>query len=138
MKKNNNNNVKSLKNHTDSYIHISWVQLGLFLLFCFGIFLLVLNFLLLKNVGAELGVWDLLFTDSEVVSSVSQLIVIYPIICQYLLISFTLITFVAFLKNGYNNLKPLSDNGLIYGLIGWLIYGLIGWLIFGILGEFNE
>ncbi len=63
----------------------------------------------------------------------SNLINIYSIIGEYILISLAIISFVAMFKRGYSNLKSYNDKGLIGGLIVGLIIGLIGGLIGGLI-----
>jgi len=54
-----------------------------------------------------------------------DLINLYPIIFEYILISLSLISLVALFKGGYSKLKRYDENGLIVGLIVGLIGGLI-------------
>ena len=83
----------------------------------------------------------------------SDLINLYPILGEYILISLALISLIAIFKKGYKNLKSYKEDGLILGLIlgligslivglivgliFGLIFGLIGGLIFGLIEEFD-
>jgi len=62
-----------------------------------------------------------------------DLINIYPIIGEYILIVLIIISSVALIKGGYNNLKSYNEKGLIGGLICGLICGLIFGLIYGLI-----
>ena len=62
-----------------------------------------------------------------------DLIVCYPIIAEYIFIVLTMISLIAIIKNGFNNIRSYKDEGLIVGLIWGLIVGLIGGLILGLI-----
>ena len=66
--------------------------------------------------------------DSEENYNLEQLIIIYPIIFEYVLVSLTIICFASCFKK----LKRYDEKGLFCGLIGGLIWGLIWGLIDGL------
>ncbi|MCH7850156.1 MAG: hypothetical protein IH845_00755 [Nanoarchaeota archaeon] len=74
----------------------------------------------------ELGVGQ---EDSQV--SFHPSFFICPIIC-YISVASTAISFIAWQKYGWNNLKSYGERGLFY----WLTYGLIVGLVFGVVFEF--
>ena len=117
-----------IKDHIYHYIHIpfSWAGIGRFFTLLGSIGLAILNFMLILSVGNEKKVWEILSTSepNEAYHSFSQLIILYPIIGQYLLIGLSFICLVALIKKGFNNLKSYDEDGLIYGLIFGLIVGL--------------
>lgn len=132
--------TKTIKQHEQQYWHIpKFSLLPLLGLIIFGL-LAYGNFQLIdKNVLTEV------FKQCEETCvynlSTSNLINIYSIIGEYILISLFLISLIALFKGGYKKLKDWNDGGLIvgliYGLIVGLIVGLIGCLIVGLIGEFE-
>jgi hypothetical protein len=126
-----------IQQHTKGYIHIpfSWKRLGLFILVLLSGALAYFNFILLLMTGKVYKVWTLLGspTPKEEFHHFSQLIILYPLIGEYILIGLTLICLTALIKNGFNNVKSFDDEGLISGLIVGLIVGLIGGLIGGLI-----
>lgn len=124
---------KKIDKHTNSYIHISfsWKSIGTFCLMLLLGLLSWLNFLLIVRVGYVFKAWELLKeTDlSKIYHSFYQLIIIYPMVGEYILISLTVICLVALIKGGFDKLKSYSCGGLIKFLIVGFIFGLITPLI---------
>ena len=102
--------------------------------FIVSLCLAIANFFLIINTWKLLGLGDL---TEEHLTSLSQLLICYPLVFEYVFISLTIICFVAIHKNGFENLKKYNEEGLIYCLIYGLIGGLIVGLIGGLIGEFN-
>ena len=120
-----------LEIHKSKYIHIPKP--------CFLPILGMIIFGLLSWGNLYLSDWGLikliLFENAEEeVFQFSQLINVYPIIGEYILISLFFISLVALFKGGYKNLNEYNEEGLIGGLIGGLIFGLIFGLICGLIG----
>jgi len=129
------NKQSNIKQHEDKYWHIP--KLALLPLLGFIVFTL-------------LAYGNYLLIDKQVIATVfncekdncnltaHDLINIYPIIAEYLLISLAIISLFAMFKRGYKNLKSFDEEGLIFGLILGLIFGLIlgliGGLIVGLIG----
>ena len=105
-------------------------RLACFGWFLIGLFLSIVNWNLIITIGNKLRVWETLssFDSKNAYQSFEQLIILYPIIGEYILISLTVIFLVAMIKGGLDKLKRHGD----YGLIDWLIVGLFFWLIVGI------
>ena len=126
-----------IEQHRKGYIHIpfSWKRLGLFGFTLLSGLIAYLNFILLMFVGKAFKVWTLLgsSTPEKEFSHWSQLIILYPLIGEYILIGLTIICLIAMIKGGFDKLKMFDDDGLIFGLIVGLIVGLISWLICGII-----
>ena len=122
-----------LKMHTKHYIHIprpSWPSVGRFLAVMATLGLSIANFFLI------LFTWQLLELknlDVDQTYSFTQLLILWPIIGEYLLISLTIISSIALIKGSFTKLKSFDDEGLIFGLIGGLIISLIGGLIVGLI-----
>ena len=124
------NETKTIKQHEENYWHIPKFSilpilgLILFILLAIGNFQLI-NLEVIKTAfSCERGNCNLVSSD---------LINIYPIIGEYILISLALISLVAIFKKGYKNLKKYDEKGLIGGLIISLILGLILGLIPGLI-----
>ena len=126
---------EKIVSHTKSYIHIpfSWSAIGRLFALLGSIGLAILNFMLLISIGKIHKVWELLSaeTPNDVYHSSTQLIILYPLIGEYILIGLSIICLVALIKGGFNKLKSIKDRGLISGLIIGLIFGLI----VGLMGE---
>jgi len=104
-------------------------RLACFGWFLIGLFLSIVNWNLIITIGNKLRVWETSSFDPKTVyQSFEQLIILYPIIGEYILISLTVIFLVAMIKGGLDKLKRHGD----YGLIDWLIVGLIVGLIYGL------
>jgi len=132
-----------IQQHTKGYIHIpfSWKRLGLFALTLLSAGLAYVNLILILFIGKLFKVWTLIGskTPEKEFHNFFQLIILYPLIGEYLLIGLTMICFCAMVKGGFVKLKKYDDDeGLIFcltvGLIGGLIFGLIIGLIFGLIG----
>jgi hypothetical protein len=114
--------------------------IGRFFLMILTALLSYFNFLLLIKIGNDYKVWELL-RNPDVVNTFadwSMLIIAYPLIANFLLISLTAICFVAFKKKGFNKIKSYSEKGMIFwlieGMIFGMIFGMIGGMIFGMIG----
>jgi len=126
-----------IKKHTKRYVHIPVINLiPLLGVFIFGI----LSYLNLKLID-----WNLIkivFSSDEIFKEYtfhySQLINIYPIIAEYILIVCAIVSLVALFKGGYKYLNKYNKDGfinmLIPGLIGGLIVGLVSGLVSGLIG----
>ena len=124
--------AKQIKQHEDKYWHI----LKLVLLPLLGV--IIFSLLAYKNY---------LLIDKQIINSaflcsencnklvVHDLLNLYSIIVEYILIVLALISLVAMFKKGYTNLKTFKERGLIYVLIIGLIIGLISIsvLIYGLI-----
>ena len=66
-------------------------------------------------------------------SSISQLMILFPLILEYCLVGLTAVCFAALVKKGFNNLKSYDVKALIVGLSVALIIGLIVGLITGLM-----
>ena len=141
-KKQLNKKVKQLeaklevKKHEDNYIHIPkpcWKGIGKFFLTIFLGFLSYFNFKLIFNIWENYNLGYVFASESEMINfspKFADLIVLYPLIGQFILISLTIICFASLFKK----LNNYDEDGLIGGLIGGLIIGLIIGLIFGLIG----
>ena len=133
--------MKTIEQHELKYWHIPKFNiLPLIGIFIFTI-LAIWNYQLIdKNVINELS--KSCSYDCEYNLNTHDLINIYPIIGEYILISLIIISFVAQTKGGYRKLKRCNKEGLIWNLIYGLIFGLlvylIAGLIFGLILEFGK
>ena len=125
-----------IKQHEKIYIHIpfSWQAIGRFFAFIGSISLAIANFFLI------IFTWNLLELkglDIIDITGFHQLLIIYPLIGEYVLVGLSIICLVAMIKGGFDKLKSYKEvgliGGLIYGLIAGLIGGLIGGLIAGLI-----
>ena len=122
MKRQTNN----IKKHEQQYWHIPKFSLlpvlGLivFTLLSIGNFMLIDMDIVKTAFSCEKDNCNLVLAD---------LIVLYPIVMQYILIVSVIISLIALFKGGYNKLKSYKDKGLTGGLILGLIVGLIVELI---------
>jgi len=118
------NKNKQIKKHESEYYHIPklkgnpWCILltfifGMLSYFNFKLIISIFKFVDLANPFGDL------FEES--IKGVHQLIVIYPILFEYVFIILTLI----FLVGIFKKLKRYNEEGLIVGLIWGLIVGLI-------------
>ncbi len=121
---------KQIQKHEEEYIHI---KKSSFLPLLGTILFSLLAYLNLKLINWETIKYT--FTCEECSDLVvSDLINIYPILGEYVLISLIAISITAIIKGGYNKLKSFEEEGLIFGLIFGLIGGLISGLILGLIG----
>lgn len=161
--------TKQINQHEKEYIHIPKPTENVFrkligIFTCLG--LSVLNFLIIKTIWITNNLGDAFKPKEELINNAlefTDLIVLYPIVAQYILISLIIILFVSLFKelNSYNEAGLISgltagltlgfSLGLIYGLFVGLIYGLIVLfelivgliiflfvgLIFGLINEFD-
>lgn len=124
-----------VQKHESNYIHIPkpcWKSIGKFFLTIFLGFLSYFNFKLILNIWENYNLGYVFAGESEMINyapKFADLIVLYPLVGEFLLISLTIICFVSIFKK----LKSYDEEGLIVGLIG----GLIVWLIGGLIEEFN-
>jgi hypothetical protein len=127
--------IKNIKQHEENYWHILKFSILPFLGFALFTFLALANFQLIDK-----AVLHEVFSDETCKQDLPcnlvphDLINLYPILGEYLLISLALISLVASFKRGYKNLKSYEEEGLIVGLIVGLIFGLIVGLIGGLIG----
>ena len=125
-----------LKLHEKKYIHIpmpSWKGFSKLCLILFTAFLSIVNFILILRIWNDYNLGYVFVDESELINYAprfADLIVLYPLLGEFILISLTIILFVSLFKE----LKSYDEEGLIGGLIFGLIGGLIGGLIFGLIG----
>ncbi len=144
-KKQLNKKIKDLELqlHTKKYIHIpqpSLKGIGKFSLTILTAFLSYFNFLLILRIWKDYNLEYVFVAEDELINYAPKfidLIVLYPIIGEFILIALTVILGVSLFKKlkGYNEDGLIL--GLIGGLIGGLILGLISGLILGLIGEFG-
>ena len=127
---------KIIKQHEDNYYHIPKVNLLPLLGLIVFTLLAIGNYQLIdKSIIKEV------FKNCEEICVYNliplNLLILYPIILEYILISLSFISLVAIFKRGYKKLKSYNKGGLTWGLIvglTWgLIVGLIGGLIVGLI-----
>ena len=120
---------EELEQHKHNYIHVpfSWKGFGRFCLFLGSLGLSILNFFLIIRIWKDYNVLN------KTNNSFSQLIILYPLIGEYILIGLIFICLTALIKGGFNKIKSHKKEGLIAGLIGGLLDGLIGGLIMGLI-----
>jgi hypothetical protein len=126
-----------IKEHEKNYIHIPFSYRVLWTLVGLTItgFLAFWNWILMINIGNHFNVWKMLNKEAE--QNVLQLIILYPMIGEAILILLFMIgMFSLFYKN---KIQQIIENlivgiilGLIYGLIVGIILGIFFGLIFGI------
>ena len=116
--------------HEKSFIHISWYSMLRFFAFLGSLGLSILNFMLIISTWKMLNLGGL---TEEGITEFHQLLILYPIIGQYILIGLTVLCLTALIKGGFNKLKSYDEEGLIGGLIVGLIVGLDGGLIWGVI-----
>jgi Flp pilus assembly pilin Flp len=139
-----NNRIKQLEselieakidNHSSEYIHIpkpNGIWCAKFFGFLFTIFLAVMNFLLIKLIWVQFNLGYVSAGEEELVNYTPKaidLIVLYPLIAEYILIGLSICLFVSLFKE----IKSFEEDGLIASLIAGLIYGLIASLIAGLI-----
>ena len=125
---------RSIKTHTTRYIHIpfSWPAIGLFFLLLASLVLSIANIFLIISVGHDYGVWGLLKNPEEAYHSFSQLIIVWPLLGEYLLIGLFFVCLTALIKGGFNKLKRFNEDGLFFGLFVGLHFGLFSGLFSGL------
>jgi len=119
-----------LKQHTKSYIHISWKVIGRLFAFLGCLGLAIFNFFIILSNWTVLQLGSLNESD---IKGFYQLGIIPMFLVEYLLIGLVFICLIALIKGGFNKIKSYNEEGLIYGLIVGLIVGLILGLIIGLL-----
>jgi len=112
-----------IKQHKQQYWHIPKFKIGLFFLF---LLVLTITIFWIYLSITKLGLFEIFSLEPEEVTINNFILNLF---FNYFLISLTFICLVAWIKNGFKNLKSFEDTGLIWGLIGGLIWGLIGGLI---------
>ena len=123
-----------LKQHTKSYIHISWKVIGRLFAFLGCLGLAIFNFFIILSNWTVLQLGSLNESD---IKGFYQLGIIPMFLVEYLLIGLVFICLISLIKGGFNKIKSYNEEGLIYGLIIGLIVGLLSGLIIGLLGEFE-
>ena len=120
-----------IKQHERKYIHIpfSWKAIGRFSAFLGSVGLAIANFFLIISTWNMLGLKSLSETQDY---SFSQLLIVYPLIGEYILVSLTIICLTALIKGGFDKLKSYKKEGLLGGLLGGLLSGLLFGLLFGL------
>ena len=130
-----------IKKHEKKYIHISfsWKGIARFFALIGSLGLAIANFMLIISTWKLLNLGDL---TKENITGFHQLLIIYPIIGEYILIGLTVICLTALIKGGFDKLKGYDGEGLIFGLtvglIGTLLFGLTGGLLFGLTVGFDN
>ena len=126
----------TLQNHKDNYIHIpkpSSVVIGKFFCLIGLLFLNYFNFRLIITIYNYFDMGYIFATAEEVINYTPEfidLIIIYPIFFQYLLV----ISFVILFVSMFKKLKSYNEKGLVFGLVFCLILGLLAGLLAGLLG----
>ena len=105
---------EKIVSHTKSYNHICLGDIGRFFVLLGSIGLTILNFFLISYTWKLLNLGNL---NEENLIGFNHLLILYPLIGEYILIGLSAICFVAFIKGGFNKLKSIKDDGLIIGLI---------------------
>jgi len=121
---------KNIKQHEEAYWHIPKIAILPILGFILFTLLAIGNYQLINK-----EVVSTAFNCSEESCNLisKDLINLYPILGEYLLISLAIISLIASFKRGYKNLKSYGEEGLISGLISGLIVVLISGLISGLI-----
>ena len=122
--------MKTINKHEEQYWHIPKFSILPILGLILFISLAYLNFFLIDTNTIRIS----FKCNADSCNLIpSDLINIYPIIGEYILICLIIISLVALFKKGYRNLKRFDEKGLIFGLISGLIIGLIFGLISGLI-----
>jgi len=127
---------KTMKKHEEQYIHIkkpTWKEFGKFTSILLTTFLSIVNFFLIKTIYIKENLGYIFANKEELINyspKFFDLMILYPILAEYILISLTIILIVSCFKK----LNKYDEEGLIFGLIGGLIGGLIAGLIAGLTG----
>ena len=126
-----------IEKHRKHYIHIpfNWKVTGRFFALMGSVGLAIFNFFIIISTWKLVNLGGLNESD---IKGAYQLLIVYPIIGEYILIGLAFVCLTALIKGGFNKINKYDDGGLIFGLIGGLIvgliFGLIGGLIFGLIG----
>jgi len=123
--------TQMIQQHEEEYTHI---HKGSILAIAGAVLFAILAYLNLYFIDWD--VINLVFSckESECSSLVAHnLINIYPLVGEYVLISLLVISLAAISKGGYSRLKSFDEEGLIMGLISGLITGLIVSLIWSLI-----
>src|SRR3989304_9789970 len=112
--------MKNIKQHEEQYWHIPKIALLPIIGLIFFVLLSIGNYQLIDKQVVTTAFSNDTYIDLHPLVS-SYLINIYPIVGEYILIALALISLVASLKKGYNNLKSYKESGLIVGLLVCLI-----------------
>ena len=122
-----------VREHEGRYLHVpfSWGFLGRCSAVIISVSLAVLNFLLIIATWKMLALEGL---DELDITGFHQLLILYPICGEYVLIALSVICLTALCKGGYSKLKKYDEEGLVGGLIGGLVGGLIVGLVGGLIG----
>jgi len=122
---------EKISHHTKRYIHIpfNWSGIGRFIALLGSLGLAIANFFSIVYTWRLLKLGNL---DKSDITEFHQLLILYPIITEYILIGLSAICLTALIKGGFDKLNSYKEVGLIGGLIVGLIYGLIVGLIFGL------
>ena len=128
-------NQLKLELHTKKYIHIpmpSWKGFGKLILTLFTAILSYFNFMLILKIWEDYNLGYVFAKQSEIINyspKFADLIILYPLIGEYILISLTIIFAVSLFKK----LKDYDERGLVRKLVDGLIIGLIFGLIVGLI-----
>jgi len=117
---------KTIKEPEDINLHIRKRSAKYFLLSILMLGLNILNFLFLKYLWTFLELGNL---KREISYQPIDLLIIYPIIQQYILLSLLIICIFSI----FNKLKNYKEEELIYGIIVGLLVGFLYGLLVGFL-----
>jgi hypothetical protein len=121
-----------IEQHKKGYIHIDKNKILLFFAFLGNIAVAVGNFFVLIAAWKQLNIGTL-FANNPTYLGLYQLGIIPILIFEYCLIGLAVVCFAAMIMGGFDKLKGINEQGLIFGLIAGLIVGLIIGLIFGLI-----
>jgi hypothetical protein len=119
-----------IKQHEKNYLYFSWKAIARLFALLGSVGLAIANFFLIMYT------WKLLELGNgkeENITGFHQLLILYPIIGEYILIGLSIIFLIALIKGGFSKLKSYDERGLIFGLIFALMVGLISGLMFGLI-----
>ena len=125
-----------LYDHTHQYLHVplNKHRLLAFAALCGSVGLAVLNMIMIVWAWGALRIPDLFAEDF---AQWGQLLILWPLLGEYVLVGLSIVCLVAMFKGGFSRLKSYSEEGLIRGLIRglilWLILGFIWGLILGLI-----
>ena len=122
---------KTINQHEQQYWHIPKFSLLPILGIILFTLLTIGNYQLIdKQIVRDVFNWSEEYCEEFVLN---DLMILYPVIFEYIFISLLIISLVALFKGGYNKLKNYKEEGLIEGLILGLIWGLILGIIVGLI-----